>query len=94
MRSSERRVLLPIPANSPQNKAKSCKFCRISMALPGNFDTIEVRVHFGANGCIRVQFVPVFVTSDHYSGVQSFFQLQKHYHCAIVIKIKEFVPLP
>ena len=25
------------------------------MALHPNFDTIAVRVHFGANGCIRVQ---------------------------------------
>ena len=31
------------------------------MTLHGNFDTIAVRVHFGANGCIRVHFVPVFV---------------------------------
>lgn len=31
------------------------------MALHSNFDTIEVRVHFGANGCIRVHFVLVFV---------------------------------
>ena len=27
----------------------------VLMALHYNFDTIEVRVHFGANGCIRVQ---------------------------------------
>ena len=31
------------------------------MALHGNFDTIAVKVHFGASGCIRVHFVPVFV---------------------------------
>ena len=28
--------------------------------LPDNFNTIEVRVHFGASGCIRVQFVLSF----------------------------------
>jgi len=27
------------------------------VALHPNFDTIAVRVHFGAKGCIRVQFV-------------------------------------
>ena len=31
------------------------------MALHSNFDTIAVRVHFGANGCIRVQFVLVLL---------------------------------
>ena len=31
------------------------------MALHPNFDTIAVRVHFGANGCIGVHFVLVFV---------------------------------
>ena len=30
------------------------------VALHGNFDTIAIRVHFGAKGCIRVQFVLVF----------------------------------
>jgi hypothetical protein len=29
------------------------------MALHGNFDTIAVRVQFGASGCIRVRFVLV-----------------------------------
>ena len=30
------------------------------MALQGNLDTIAVRVHFGASGCIGVRFVLVF----------------------------------
>lgn len=39
-----------------------CRRVRIlseRLALHGNFDTIAVRVHFGANGCIRVRFVLV-----------------------------------
>lgn len=31
------------------------------MALHPNFDTIAVRVQFGANGCVRVQFVLVSI---------------------------------
>ena len=36
-------------------------FQGFSMALHYNFDTIAVRVHFGASGCIRVRFVLVFI---------------------------------
>ena len=34
------------------------------VALHPNFDTIEVRVHFGANGCRRVQFVLAVYNSN------------------------------
>ena len=50
--------------NPPPDKTKSCtqalyQNLRAELALHGNFDTIAVRVHFGASGCKRVQFVLV-----------------------------------
>ena len=46
--------------NHSKHKKKP-SFLTVLMALQGNFDTIEVRVHFGAAGCIRVHFVLFFV---------------------------------
>ena len=43
---------------TPKHKKTSHKVTGL-MALHPNFDTIAVRVHFGAAGCIRVQFVLV-----------------------------------
>jgi hypothetical protein len=44
---------------------KTLCFQGFSMALQGNFDTIAVRVHFGARGCIRVQFVLILVNAQN-----------------------------
>ena len=39
------------------------------MALHSNFDTIAVRVHLGASGCIRVHFVLVFCSVTAEGGL-------------------------
>jgi len=44
-----------------EKSPKMLYFQGFSMALHYNFDTIAVRVHFGASGCIRVRFVLVFI---------------------------------
>ena len=52
------------------------------VALHCNFDTIAVRVHFGASGCIRVQFAlglkysTYFVLSMLFNSIQLAFNTQ------------------
>ncbi len=49
------------PAKIAQKHKKTSHKVTGLMALHPNFDTIAVRVHFGASGCKRVQFVLVLV---------------------------------
>ena len=54
------QYFLETSTNAKKKKSpKMLYFQGFSMALHPNFDTIAVKVHFGANGCIRVQFVLV-----------------------------------